>query len=115
MRYSGAFRCYFNLERQMNNANYQRAETAIAPNHPIPLALGQLGTAIHEMGILSDTLAGRLDVVLMPLPAQPAGKGEGLTAAPPPVSQQTEEIHSYRRRIENITAQLQDVLNRLEV
>jgi hypothetical protein len=100
----------------MNNANYQRAETAIAPpQHPIPSALSQLGTSIHEMGILSDMLAGRLGVVLMPTQPQPTGKGETLAAAPPPISAFADEVHGYRRRVENITAQLQDVLNRLEV
>jgi hypothetical protein len=86
------------------------------PQQPIPQALGQLGTAIHEMGVLSDTLANRLGVVLMPaatLTGVAGGKAPADTS--PPTSQQADEIHAYRRRVENIAAQLRDVLNRLEV
>jgi hypothetical protein len=86
------------------------------PSNPIPCALGQLGTAIHEMGITADTLANRLGGVMMPSPPAVESKDRAqLAAATPLTSSTTDEITSLRRRVENIAAQLQDVLNRLEV
>jgi hypothetical protein len=52
---------------------------------------------------------------MMPVGPQPTGIAQKLAEVGAPVSPTTDEITSLRRRVENISAQLGDVLNRLEV
>lgn len=88
-----------------------------APQNPIPASMTALGHSIHELGMMADTLVNRLETVLMPSPpaAETKGTGVGLAAAAPLTSPAVEGLQSARRRIDNIAAQLQHVLNRLEV
>jgi hypothetical protein len=98
---------------KMNYANSAQQTTPV-PTNPIPSALGQLGTAIHEMGVLSESLTHRLTGVMMPAEASKSDRA-GLAGVDSVRSPTADEIHNFRRRVENITTQLQDVMNRLEV
>jgi len=98
----------------MNHANAISAGNPAAQPKPIPDAMGQLDTSIHEMGVLSDTLVNRLGSVMAPAGPSPV-MGSAQATDSLVVSQQADEIHGYRRRVESISAQLQDVLKRLEV
>jgi hypothetical protein len=92
-------------------------DTMPMPSTPIPSAMAELSHSINELGMLSDSLASRLTGVLMPVRHEPQMKGEGATlaAAPPLTSPTVDELQGYRRRVQSISAQVQDMLNRLEV
>lgn len=98
------------------NSNYTEGlvQSTAAPTNPIPAAIDNLGYAINALGESMYVLHKRLDRVLLPAPPS-ADNSAKLTQVQSMTSQMYVEIDGQRQRIESITADLQDVMNRLEV
>lgn len=98
----------------MNYANSNQ-QVAAAPSTPIQTAMSQLSIAIRELGETADMMVGRVSGLLTPSMPTPTTGSTGLAAAQPPSSMMQDELSEYRRRVDNIAAQVRDALNRLEV
>jgi hypothetical protein len=98
----------------MNYANSNQT-VASAPSTPIQTAMSQLSIAIRELGETADMMVSRVSGLMTPSMPAPTSGSTGLAAAQPPSSMMQDELSEYRRRVDNIAAQVRDALNRLEV
>jgi hypothetical protein len=87
----------------------------VAPQHPVPSAMDRLSVALNDLGVTADAVRMRLERVLGPVSTEQTKTDRALSGVPVAASGMTNDLHDQRQRIENITAGLQDVLNRLEV
>jgi hypothetical protein len=99
-------------ERVMRGLGY--AEPAPAPVQALPGAVERLAVALNGLGVVAAMVEERLGCISLPRETSRSERA-GLTSAPALRSPLVCEIDKQRERIENITASLQDALNRLEV
>lgn len=78
-------------------------------------AMSRLHTHLNDLGVAVDTLYHRLDRVTAPAPLRGMDGAKDQSSVPKAASQLVNEIDAETQRVVDITAQLQDILNRLEV
>ena len=104
----------------MNQVNF-RGETpsAVAPETPLGSVLGELEAHLNDLGVTSEQLHHRLGgSVLRPdgnVAVMAAGSTKSAEQPRAQMSHTAERVMTITQRVRNITAQLQDALNRLEV
>ena len=100
----------------MANMSFSTASMPPSPQSPLDAACDALSGAIARLADAAAAGRDKVHPVLAPsMPAQCGGKDACVQSVAPASSLMVESMHVERRRVEEVTAMLSDVLQRLEV
>lgn len=91
------------------------AQSVRGPSSPLDSAKDRLRASVASLGNAAEVLSARLQAVLLPVPVRGVDGSAQPPMTAPVTSSLVRDIDNEAQTIDNIVAQLQDILNRLEV
>jgi hypothetical protein len=85
-----------------------------APETPLWNEIGSLEVSLNDLGMVAENLHQRLNAVMRPDNIAPIGNGSNDEKNTHNQSPMSERISDIRARVQNITAQLKNAIDRLE-